>query len=320
MIYFIKRYAFSIGFVDIPNARSTHDSVTPRGAGIGFFLATILVLSCMYTDILYMYLWVNIAIWMVFFMGVWDDYYGSPPYIKFMLFIVATILLSFDHFLIDTLGTYFGVELSLGWMALPFTVFAVVGFINASNLIDGIDGLAAVIGIIILMTFYFLGYIYEDNFMIVVSGAFISGLLAFLVYNWSPASIFMGDSGSLTLGFVISVLAVKSLAYIPAISIFYIAAVPILDTLIVMMRRKIRGKSMFRGDQCHIHHILKYLYADHTPKTVITLAVIQILYTTLGLWLQGRVDAGYLLLFFILNLVILYFMLNKMLKKQGKEC
>ena len=282
-IFIIKYYAPKIGLMDIPNARSAHATTTPRGAGIGFFLASVMVLSYFYTDFLYDFVWVNVAIWLVFLIGVFDDYYDSTPYAKFFVFIIATVLLSFDNLIIDSLGIYFGVELSLGWAALPFTVFAVVGFTNATNLIDGLDGLAATISIVILSTFYYIGYQHQDLFMMLFSGSFIAGLLAFLVYNWSPASIFMGDSGSLILGFVISMLAVKSLAYIPAISIFFIAAIPIMDTLIVMTRRKIRGKSMFSGDRCHIHHLLKFVFAGNTSKTVLVLGAVQIVYSFIGL-------------------------------------
>jgi UDP-GlcNAc:undecaprenyl-phosphate GlcNAc-1-phosphate transferase len=320
LIYIVKKYASTLGLIDIPNERSVHTAHTPRGAGIGFFLAAILVLSFFYTEVVYDFVWANVAIWMVFFMGVWDDYYDSKPYVKFFVFILATILLSFDHLLIDSLGTYFGLECSLGWFALPFTIFAVVGFTNASNLIDGLDGLAGSISIIILATFYLIGYQHNDIFMMVLSGTFISGLFAFLVYNWSPASIFMGDSGSLTLGFIISLLAVKSLAYIPAITIFYIGAIPIMDTLIVMTRRKLRGKSMFEGDQCHIHHVLKYIYQDNTSKTVITLTLIQLLYSVAGILFYESIDAGYLLVFFLVNLIFLYHLLSMFIKKQDRKC
>jgi len=319
-IFIVKHYARDMGLIDIPNERSTHKKEIPRGAGIGFFLASIVVLSYFFSEVLYAYMWVNVAIWSVFFMGVWDDYYDSHPYAKFFIFIVATVLISFDNLCIDSLGTYFGTELSLGWMTLPFTIFAVVGFTNATNLIDGLDGLAASISIIILATFYLVGYEYSDTFMMLLSGAFIAGLLAFLVYNWSPASIFMGDSGSLTLGFVISVLAVKSLAYIPAISIFYIGAIPIMDTLIVMTRRKLRGKSMFKGDQCHMHHLLKQIFSGYTAKTVILLSGVQIVYSSFGIFFQDKIDSGYLLVFFILNLVILYYILNLKIRQEGQEC
>jgi UDP-GlcNAc:undecaprenyl-phosphate GlcNAc-1-phosphate transferase len=319
-IYVIRLFAPKIGLMDIPNERSVHASHTPIGAGIGFFLSSILVLSLFYSDFLYDFVWVNTAIWIVFIIGVYDDYFDSTPYLKFFVFIVATLFLSFDGLLIENLGHYFATEFSLGWMALPFTIFAVVGYTNATNLIDGLDGLAATLSIIVLSTFYIIGYQNNDLFIMLFAGSFIAGLLAFLTYNWNPASIFMGDSGSLTLGFVISMLAVKSLAYIPAISIFFIGAIPIMDTLIVMIRRKIRGKSMFTGDRCHLHHLLKFVLKGSTTKTVLTLGLTQILYSGAGLYFGNRIDDGYLLMFFILNIILLYGILEKIIKRQRRDC
>ena len=111
---------------------------------------------------------------------------------------------------------------------LPFTIFALAGFTNALNLIDGLD---ASISIVILSSFLYIGYIHKNELMIVLCSLTIASLLAFLIFNWNPAKIFMGDSGSLFLGFIISVVACISLEYIHPIAIFYLAALPIVDTL-----------------------------------------------------------------------------------------
>jgi len=197
-------------------------------------------------------------------------------------------------------------------------MFAVVGFTNALNLIDGLDGLAATVSIIILGSFFVVGYTNDDHFMMLMSGAFISGLLGFLVFNWHPASIFMGDSGSLTLGFVISVLAIKSLAYIPTVSILFLAAIPVLDTLVVMIRRKINGRSMFSADRCHFHHILRHFFAEDTRKTVLFLGVLQGIYSMTGLQLDSGTPQGYTLMLFMLNIVLLYLFLGAMIRRQKR--
>ena len=230
-IFIVKKYASDLGLIDIPNARSTHSDHTPRGAGIGFFFAVALVLPCFHFELLFSYLWTLVAIFLIFLIGVLDDHHDTSKNTKFIIIILSTVFLSFDDILITDIGTFFGMHLSLGWFALPFTIFAVVGFTNALNLIDGLDGLSASISIIILATLYTIGYQHDDLFMQIISGAFIVGLLAFLFYNWYPASIFMGDSGSLTVGFIIALLAVKSLAYIPAVSVLFVAAIPIIDTI-----------------------------------------------------------------------------------------
>lgn len=320
LVGFVKHYAADLGLIDVPNERSTHYNHTPRGAGIGFYLAIAIVLPIFYFDVILSYAWTCTAVFLVFIVGLLDDHRDTSPHTKFLVIILSTVLLYFDNIRIDHLGIFFGFELSLGWLALPFTIFAVVGFTNALNLIDGLDGLAAKVSIVILGSFFVVGYTYDDLFMMMMSGAFISALLGFLVFNWHPASIFMGDSGSLTLGFVISMLAIKSLAYLPTVSILFIAAIPILDTLIVMVRRKIKGRSIFSADRCHIHHILRHFFAEDTRKTVLFLGVFQAIYSLTGLQLEKHLDEGYLLILFLLNVVLLYMFLAAMIKRQKRNC
>jgi UDP-GlcNAc:undecaprenyl-phosphate GlcNAc-1-phosphate transferase len=319
-IFFVKKYALALGLIDIPNARSTHVNHTPRGAGIGFFFAIALVLPFSHFSLLFSYLWTLVAIFLIFLVGVLDDHHDTSPNTKFIIIIISAVFLSFDNILITDIGTFFGIHLVLGWFALPFTVFAVVGFTNALNLIDGLDGLSASISIVILATFYTIGYQHDDLFMQLIAGAFMVGLFAFLCFNWYPASIFMGDSGSLTLGFVIALLAVKSLVYISAVSVLFVAAIPIIDTIIVMVRRKLNGRSMFSADKCHVHHIMRGFFSDNTPKTVIFLALLQAIYSFIGLQLDKEIDEGYLLLFFILNIALLYLFFGAMLKKKDAQC
>ena len=320
LIYVVREHAEKWGMTDIPNDRSTHVHHTVRGAGIGFYLATVIVLSLFSHEMVLSHLWTFVAIFLVFFVGVLDDHNDTSPNTKFFIIILSTVFLYFDGIVISDLGTFFGVELSLGWFALPFTIFAVTGFTNALNLIDGLDGLAGTISIVILLGFFTVGYQYDDLFMMYLSGFFIAALSAFLIYNWHPASIFMGDSGSLTLGFIISLLAIRSLEYLPTISILFVAAIPILDTLIVMIRRKRNGRSMFSADRCHIHHILRHFFAEDTPKTVFFLGVFQAVYTFTGLQLVKDTDEGYLLMLFTLNVIIFYLFLGAMIKRQKREC
>jgi UDP-GlcNAc:undecaprenyl-phosphate GlcNAc-1-phosphate transferase len=320
LVGFVKHYAADLGLIDVPNQRSTHKNHTARGAGIGFYLAIALVLPIFYLDVILSYAWTCTAVFLVFIVGLLDDHHDTSPNTKFFVIILSTVLLYFDNIMIDHLGTFFGFELSLGWFALPFTIFAVVGFTNAMNLIDGLDGLAATVSIVILGSFFVVGYTYDDLFMMMMSGAFISALLGFLVFNWHPASIFMGDSGSLTLGFVISLLAIKSLAYLPTVSILFIAALPILDTLVVMVRRKIKGRSIFSADRCHIHHILRHFFAEDTQKTVLFLGVFQGIYSLTGLQLEKQLDEGYPMILFLLNVVLLYMFLAAMIKRQKRNC
>ncbi len=320
LVGLVKRYAPALGLIDIPNDRSTHMDHTPRAAGIGFFLAVASVIPFFHFDLLLQYSWIFFAIFLVFAIGVLDDHHDTSPNTKFIVLIVSTVLLSFNGLVIDDVGTFFGLPITLGWFAIPFTVFAVTGFTNALNLIDGLDGLAGTVSIVILGTFFIVGYQHDDIFMMTLSMAFIASLLAFLIYNWQPASIFMGDSGSLTLGFIISVLAVKSLDYVPTVSILFIAALPIFDTLVVMVRRKRKGRSMFSADRCHMHHIIRHFFMENTQKTVLFFGVLQAIYSITGLQLDKQMDEGYLLILFLLNTTLLYLLLGAMIKRQKRDC
>ncbi len=320
LVNFLKNNASQLGFVDIPNGRSSHKNHTPRAAGIGFYSAVAIILPLFHFDYMLNHFWIFLAILLVFIVGMMDDHHDTSPNTKFIVLILSTVLLSFEGMTVNDLGVFFGLHITLGWFALLFNIFAIVGFTNALNLIDGLDGLAATISIVILGTFFVVGYTNDDFFIMLLSMAFVSSLLAFLVFNWNPASIFMGDSGSLTLGFVITILAIKSLAYIPAISILFITAIPIFDTLVVMIRRKSNGRSIFSADRCHFHHILRHFFAEDTKKTVLFLGVMQAIYSITGLQLDKSMDEGYLLVLFLLNIIMLYLFLGAMIKRQKRDC
>ena len=320
LIYLVKQYASTLNLIDIPNERSTHTVHTPRGAGIGFFLGVAAILPFFFFGYFMEHLWTFLAIFMVFAVGVLDDLKETSPNLKFVILILGSIMLFFDKIMIDEVGIFFGVDINLGWFALPFTIFAVVGFTNALNLIDGLDGLSATISIIILGGLFTIGYMHNDTIMMMLSAAFISSLLAFLIFNWHPASIFMGDSGSLTLGFVISLLSIKALAYVPTVSVLFLGAIPIIDTIVVMVRRKINGGSMFAADHCHIHHVLRHFFSENTPMTVIFLGILQAIYTVTALQLSKEIDEGFLLVLFMLNIALVYMFLMAMIKRQDRQC
>jgi UDP-GlcNAc:undecaprenyl-phosphate GlcNAc-1-phosphate transferase len=319
-INLIKKQAQTFGLVDVPNERSEHTSHTPRGAGIGFVSISLLFMVAFQFDIFVEYIFSFVAIALVFAIGIYDDMHDSAPKAKFAFIIVATLLLYFDNIVIDDMGTYFGARALLGWFALPFTMFAVSGFTNALNLIDGLDGLSSSLSIIIFAIFAILGYNHHDDFIFYVALYFMISLMAFLIFNWNPASIFMGDSGSLTLGFVIAMLGIKSLEYLPAVSMLLITGLPIMDTLVVMFRRKLSGKSAFQPDKCHIHHILKTFFGDNVKRTVSFLIVLQSIYAIIGLLFDNVQDDGLMMTLFLINILVLYILTNRMIKIQNRTC
>ncbi len=300
----IIKFSCRIGMLDIPNNRSSHVAPTPRGGGVAMFLSYMIVLLFFHTGFLIEYIGFYLALITVFAVGVYDDNSGVSPKVKFIAIILASLLIFFiSDFRIDTLGVWFGYEINLYWIfALILTIFAVVGFTNALNLLDGLDGLAGSVSLVIFVAFAYIGYIYNDTFISTVSILMIVALLGFLHFNWNPANIFMGDSGSLVFGFTIASVAIKSIDYISVTSILLITALPIIDTLVVMTRRLQRGLSPFNPDKTHIHHKI-LTWKGSVDHSVMILVTLQIVLSFIGVILREKGDEiSFFLIVFIIYL------------------
>lgn len=304
LLKFFIHNAHKVGLMDVPNARSAHKTPVARGAGMvfGFVFLVSLFFFNHFTLENSSYCCIFASLSIVFLTGVYDDFKDISSRKKFLFIIVATTLAFFDGFSIDTLGTYFGYEIALGFFALPFTIFAVVGFTNALNLTDGLDGLAGSISVVILSSLLYLGFENNDTVLIYLPILLIAPLLAFLWFNWFPAKVFMGDSGSLFLGFSIAILSIYALEYINPTSILFLAAIPLLDTLIVMKRRKQRGQSLFVADKNHLHHILLNFKKDKL-FTVASLIKLQVLFSLIFIQIYNKSDSINLVLFTLLFLI-----------------
>ncbi len=324
---FIKiliKNAKKLNLLDLPNDRSYHCNITPRGGGIGFVFSFFLTIFIFKFPLFLEYWYIFVSILIVFLVGILDDIYNISPKSKFVAIFVSVFLLWLHGVDIDTIGLWFGYQINLiWWIALPFSMFALAGFTNALNLIDGIDGLAGSISIVILLSFYFIGYEYHNVLIMVISSFTIASLIGFMLLNWNPAKVFMGDSGSLTLGFIISILAVLSIKHIHPVTILYLAALPILDTFIVMTRRIRKGKSPFSPDKTHVHHILVKFFENNVKKTVIFLIIFQIVFSSVGyilLDMINRYKMGIIPFFAILGFIMIfllsYMIFNGIKKRQ----
>ena len=234
---FLIKNSHYLKLTDKPNSRSLHKVEKSRAGGVAIFLAFVFGLSLTHVEIS---LSLVLSFFIIFSLGVYDDIKTSSSKTKFFWIAVGASLLYYDGWYIDSIGVFAGVDFIMpNLIAYLFLLFAVVGFINAMNLIDGLDGLSAGIGIVILISFAYIGFKYQDQFLFYTSMVLIASLLGFFVLNWYPSKIFMGDAGSLTLGFVILILSIHSTNqhYVSAVSILLLTAAPILDTLIVMTRR-----------------------------------------------------------------------------------
>ena len=315
----VIHYAKQLNLMDIPNERSVHKDIVPRGAGIAIFLSVFSVHLFFNFEYFFSYIYVHIAILLVFLVGLYDDRNDVSPRLKFIIILFATILIYQNGINIDYLGTYFGYKITLQWFLIfPFTFFAIAGFTNSLNLIDGLDGLAGSVSLVMLSTFLAIGIIYNDSLIITLSSSFIVSVLAFLLFNWNPAKIFMGDSGSLTLGFVISILSIQSVQYISPTAVLFIIALPILDTFVVIRRRLQRGNSPFKADKNHMHHFLFSVKRD-IRFTVILLVYIQIIFSIVGFQIREENDFLSLILFGLLFFVFLNLFDQRLRRRPRKK-
>jgi UDP-GlcNAc:undecaprenyl-phosphate/decaprenyl-phosphate GlcNAc-1-phosphate transferase len=210
-------------------------------------------------------------------LGIYDDIRGSGAIKKFVVQFTIAGALYFAGFRIEQISLPFVHLLSLGPLSFVFTLLWIVGVINAMNLIDGLDGLATGVGLFGVTTTFVLAGIRGDPIMMLFMAALGGSLVGFLIYNFNPASIFMGDTGAMFLGYVLAVGAMqtsqKSSTTVAILVPIVALGVPITDTLLAMLRRAIRGRPMFSADRSHIHHKLLDLGLTQRQAVVILYGV-----------------------------------------------
>ncbi|MCB1120389.1 MAG: undecaprenyl/decaprenyl-phosphate alpha-N-acetylglucosaminyl 1-phosphate transferase [Verrucomicrobiae bacterium] len=313
-IYFtrkVKEEAIAGRWVDEPNERSSHDKPIPRVGGlaivrtfyVGVFLTWILnglhLTKFEMENICHPVVLVGGGIMCM--VGLADDRRGLAPWVKFLWqfgVAIGTVALGveFQSSFMDNHG--------LGWLMKILSVFWIVGIINALNLIDGLDGLAAGVAIIAAL-FLISAQLIAGGSPHLFSGiVFLGALVAFLVYNFHPASIFMGDCGSMFLGYFLAVFALPMridaenyyLVLIPVCAL----GLPIFDTLSAMFRRMLLGQSPFEADKEHLHHRVARIHrtqSGHYRRTIYSLYIIAMAFGSFGLvasvgkssWMGGMV-------------------------------
>jgi UDP-GlcNAc:undecaprenyl-phosphate GlcNAc-1-phosphate transferase len=213
----------------------------------------------------------------------------------------VAVALFFLGFRIERIANPFGHELELGILALPFTCLWMVGVINALNLIDGLDGLAGGVAFFAVLTNFFLGFARGDILMCLFMAALAGAILGFLIFNFNPASIFMGDTGSMFLGFVLAAASIKTsqksgtavAMLVPIIAL----GLPIMDTLLAMVRRTLFGRPVFAADKEHIHHrLMSRLLLSHRHAVLFLYGLCCLFaLTALGLSYANSAEAALLL-------------------------
>ncbi|GFO69232.1 hypothetical protein GMLC_28110 [Geomonas limicola] len=272
----ISRLAVSIGIFDEINERKTHTGAVPRLGGIAIFFALLLGVI-LFTEIDRGMRGFLAGGLVVFLTGLTDDLEQITAEKKFLGEVMAALIVTVvGDIRVTSIGDLFGNgEILLGFFSIPFTIFVIVGVINSINLLDGLDGLAGGVTAIAAAAFGFLSYIAGDNMMVGVSAALLGAVVGFLKFNSYPARIFMGDGGSLFLGYCLAVLSVHLVQhnYMSGVGSeltpLIILAVPVFDTLFVMGKRLVNGKKMFSPDRSHIHHRFMDLGLGHKTTVIL---------------------------------------------------
>ena len=315
MVPFLRQWALSQGTVDVPDKRKVHVTPTPRLGGVAIFLAFLLA-TLSFAPIVPAVRGILVGGLIIFVTGLVDDLHGLSAKHKFTGEVIACLCtIGIGRLWLSDLGNLFGFGdiLLPAWFGIPFTVFAVVGVINAINLIDGLDGLSGGVSVIALSAFLLMGILDECPSVILLSAALLGAVLGFLKYNFYPARIFMGDVGSLTVGFVLGFLAVQMTqhtgATISPMVPIVILGLPILDTLRVMQRRIRKNLRPFSPDQTHVHH--KFLnYGFEHRFTVLVLYTLTLFWACFAVifrhWPEYWLLASFLVLGICIHQVLRY--------------
>ena len=271
----------------------------PRMGGIAVFLATAAALSVAalvpggveVTDAAHegFFGGLLLAGSLIFAAGLLDDLYDLRPAAKLLAQCAAGIVAFGFGFQVQELS-FAGSSVALGALALPITLLWIVGVTNAFNLIDGLDGLATGIGLVALSSTFAVSLLLGNPLGALVCAALGGALLGFLRYNFRPARIFLGDSGSLFVGFMVAVLSVhgstKSATAALTAAPLLLLALPILDTVLSIVRRWLRGKPIFGADEHHLHHRMLAIGLTHV-RAVVLLYVLAAALAVLGVVLAS---------------------------------
>ena len=313
----VRRFSLKVGAVDHPNARRINKVDMPSGGGLAIFLtfviATLVILPLISKD--YTYPWwrepyqvyilpVVIGALVIVVTGYLDDIFELKPLPKLLgIVIAATIVWAFTDFRFDSFKIPFGGPLiHFNPLVTCFlTILWIVAITNAINLIDGLDGLVSGVSIISLVTMAIVSYFFlpkADLFLTLTILVMVAAIAGFFPYNYHPAIIYLGDTGALFIGFMIGVLSLQGLKNSTAVSVItpvIILGVPILDTTVAIIRRKLSGRPATEADKMHLHHRLLAMGFTHRGAVLVVYGI-AILFSLIALVLNVSSRVGGVLL------------------------
>lgn len=308
----IKKIAVHIGAMDKPNARKVHKNPIPRMGGLGIYLGFLFGYMLFGSESIRMNA-ILIGSFIVIITGLIDDIKPIPARYKLLGQIVgASVIPLYGGIVLKDISA-FGVFINFGFLAPVVTILFIVAIMNCINLIDGLDGLAGGISAIYFLMIGIIALLFHSSGLdLVLSFIMLGATLGFLWHNFYPASIFMGDSGSLFLGYIISVIALlgyKNVTFTSLIVPIFLLAIPILDTLFAIIRRLLKHEPITMPDKSHLHHQLLKLNFS-VRKSVLIIYLIDILFAVISItYVFG--DSRYGIFFYILLFIIVIIFIFK---------
>jgi UDP-GlcNAc:undecaprenyl-phosphate GlcNAc-1-phosphate transferase len=264
----VRTFALKIGAIDRPNSRKIHKNAVPRLGGLAIYLGFVISMAFALLSAYFLRMSINyfpilgvmLSSTLILLIGFIDDLMGLSAGVKFFFQLAVAFMVIYFGVHITFLSNPFNGLILLGSASIPLTALWIVGLTNAMNLIDGLDGLASGVAAIASVTLFFVALRTHQVGSAMLLLSLAGGAAGFLRYNFNPASIFLGDSGSLFLGFVLACASVagvlKSTLVIAFLVPVLILGVPIFDTALAIIRRALAGAPLFEADDRHIHHRL----------------------------------------------------------------
>ncbi|NYE03633.1 UDP-GlcNAc:undecaprenyl-phosphate GlcNAc-1-phosphate transferase [Bacillus niacini] len=302
----VKKLAYKIRATDRPNTRKVHQKLMPRLGGLAIYIAFLAGVFILQPVNQYSAS-ILIGSGIIVISGILDDMFELSAKFKLLAQVVAAaIIVLYGGLQITFINLPFGGLFEFGFLSIPFTFLWIIGITNAINLIDGLDGLAAGVSSIALVAISGMAFIMGNLYVVTVGSILLISTLGFLYHNFYPAKIFMGDTGALFLGFMISVLSLlgfKNITFVSFIVPIIILGVPISDTIFAILRRIINKQPLSSPDKSHLHHCLLRIGFSHRETVLLIyamaalFAVVAVVFSQAKLW--GAMLLGAVLLFFI---------------------
>ncbi|MBC8590099.1 glycosyltransferase family 4 protein [Wansuia hejianensis] len=276
----VKKLAWKIGAVDIPkDGRRIHRKAMPLIGGLAIYIGVIIT-SIIYLPLDRFLISMIIGSTIIVISGIIDDIKELSPRLKLIFQLMSGLVLILGDVRIDFIRNPFSnnnLLLDLKWLSIPITLFWCIGIINTFNLIDGLDGLAAGVAFISSFSLILVAGRYNYTNIIILSSIVAGACIGFLPFNFNPARIFMGDTGSLFLGFMLASISIegvmKSVTAISIVVPIMILGIPIFDTTFAIIRRFLSGKSIMDADKGHLHHRLMNRGYGHRDTVLILYSI-----------------------------------------------